>query len=214
MAGVFASEEYESTGGNILRMAIELEADDRALARRLRLGDEAAFEEFFEGHFPGLYRFAVSRVRDPELARDLVQSAICKAIANLRSYRGEATLAAWLFTICRYEIRGYYRQLGRAPAPLELAEEAPEVCSALAALESDRDGPEEDLSRKQVARQVHAVLDRLPPRQASALEWKYLDGLSVKEIAARLAVGAKAAESLLSRGRQAFRDLFKSFAED
>ena len=214
MPGVFASEEYESAGGKILRMAIELEADDRALARRLLAGDEAAFEAFFEGHFPGLYRFAVARVKDPELARDLVQSAICKAIANLRSYRGEATLAAWLFTICRYEIRGYYRKLGRAPAPHEQTAEVPEVRSALANQSSDRDGPEEDLSRKQVACQVYAVLDRLPPRQASALEWKYLDGLSVKEIAARLAVGAKAAESLLSRGRQAFRDLFKSLAEE
>ncbi len=94
-----ASAVYESEGGRILRMGSELEADDRALARRMLAGDEAAFDAFFEGHFSGLYRFAVARVRDPELARDLVQSAICKAIANLRSWRGEATLAGWLFTI-------------------------------------------------------------------------------------------------------------------
>ena len=39
-----------------------------------------------------------------------------------------------------------------------------------------------------------------------ALEWKYVQGLSVKEIAARLNLGAKAAESLMTRARQAFRD--------
>jgi DNA-directed RNA polymerase specialized sigma24 family protein len=39
------------------------------------------------------------------------------------------------------------------------------------------------------------------------LEWKYVDGLSVKEIADRLAVGPKAAESLLTRARTACREV-------
>ena len=37
------------------------------------------------------------------------------------------------------------------------------------------------------------------------LEWKYVDGLPVQEIAQRLAIGPKAAESLLTRAREAFR---------
>ena len=189
----------------------ELEPDDRALARRMLAGDEAAFEEFFEGHFPGLYRFAVARLKDPELARDIVQSAICKAIANLRSYRGEATLAAWLFTICRYEISGHFRRLRRAPAPVDLVEEVPEVRAALDSLASGFDDPEDSLSRKEVVHYVHAVLDRLPDRYGKALEWKYIEGLPVKEIASRLEIGPKAAESLLTRARQAFRDGFASF---
>ncbi len=189
----------------------ELEPDDHALARRMLAGDEAAFEEFFEGHFPGLYRFALARVKDPELARDLVQTAICKAIANLRTYRGEATLAAWLFTICRYEISGHYRRLRRSPARVDLIEEVPEVRAALDSLASGFDGPDESLSRKELAHYVHAALDRLPSRYGRALEWKYFDGLSVKEIAVRLEVGPKAAESLLTRARQAFRDGFAAF---
>ncbi len=174
-------------------------------------GDEVAFEDFFAGHFPGLYRFALARVDDPELARDVVQSAICKAIANLRSYRGEATLAAWLFTICRYEISGHFRKSRRQPVRLDLTEEVPEVRAALDFLASGVEGPDDSLSRKELAHYVHAALDRLPRRQASALEWKYVDGLSVKEIASRLEVRPKAAESLLTRARQAFRDGFASF---
>ncbi len=189
----------------------EPESDDRALARRVLAGDEAAFDEFFEGHFPGLYRFAVARVKDPELARDLAQSAICKAIANLRTYRGEASLAAWLFTICRYEISGHYRKLRRAPPRAGLVEDDSEGGTVLDRLESGLDDPEESLGRKQVAGQVHAALDLLPARQARALVWKYVDGRSVKEIAEGLEVSPKAAESILTRGRQAFRDRFASF---
>ena len=45
---------------------------------------------------------------------------------------------------------------------------------------------------------------------ADALEWKYIDEIPVQEIAARLGLGAKAAESLLTRARHAFRDAFRT----
>jgi DNA-directed RNA polymerase specialized sigma24 family protein len=57
------------------------------------------------------------------------------------------------------------------------------------------------------------ALDHLSPHygeEGQALEWKYLDGLSVKEIAARLRLAPKAAESLLTRARRAFRDGFST----
>ena len=193
-----------------LRPLTETEREERQLVRRMLAGDRQAFEDFFEGHFPGLYRFALARVKDPDLARDIVQSAICNAIANLRSWRGEATLAAWLFTICRYEISGHFRKLKRKPPGEELIEESPEVRAALESLPAGFEEPDERLRQKEVAHLVHATLDHLPPRYGQALEWKYVDGLSVKEIARRLEVGPKAAESLLTRARKAFRDGFSS----
>lgn len=68
------------------------------------------------------------------------------------------------------------------------------------------DGPEQALLRKETSELVHVTLDALPPHYSKVLEWKYLDRLSVKEIAARLRVGPKAAESLLTRARSSFRD--------
>ena len=59
---------------------------------------------------------------------------------------------------------------------------------------------------------VQRVLDHLPPRYATVLEWKYVDELSVQEIASRLGLGLKAAESLLTRARRAFRDAFRATA--
>ena len=58
------------------------------------------------------------------------------------------------------------------------------------------------------------LLDGLPARYGDALEWKYVEGLPVVEIAARLAVSPKAAESLLTRAREAFRDAFATLAEN
>ena len=60
----------------------------------------------------------------------------------------------------------------------------------------------------QLGQLVHATLDHLPGRYGEALEWRYIEGLSVPEIAERLDLGYKATESVLSRARKAFRDGF------
>ena len=189
----------------------ELEHDDAALARRMLDGDRSAFDDFFEGRYPGLYRFALARLGgEEELAQDVAQTAIVKAMTHLASYRGEASLTAWLYTICRHEIGAVFRRRKRTPTPVELVEDDPELGAVLDSLPAGLESPDEALRRKEVVRLVHSVLDRLPSRHGDVLEWKYLHGLSVKEIASRLEVGPKAAESLLTRARQTFRDALEA----
>jgi RNA polymerase sigma-70 factor (ECF subfamily) len=64
------------------------------------------------------------------------------------------------------------------------------------------------VARADTGRIVQLVLDHLPPRYSRALEWKYLEDVSVDDIARRLQCTPKAAESLLTRARDAFRDAF------
>ena len=186
---------------------------DKDLARRLLAGNEEAFEEFFERHFPGLYRFALIRLgRDHGAAEEAAQAALCKAIGKLETYRGEATLFAWLCTFCRHEIASHFRARRRSPAEESLPEDAPEIRAALESLgRLAGTDPEAIFRRKEISRLVQVTLDCLPARYGDVLEWKYIEGLSVIDIAARLNLGPKAAESLLTRARQAFRDGFAAF---
>ena len=185
---------------------------DLLLVRRMLSGEESAFDEFFAACFPGLYRFALARMhRDADGAEEVVQSTLCKAVTKLGAYRGEAALFTWLCTFLRHEISAHYRRTGRDPAAVALVEDDAEVAAALESLSVlAGDGPEEALRREEVGRLVHVALDRLPERYARVLEWKYVDGVPVKEIAARLELSPKAAESLLTRAREAFRDGFAS----
>ncbi len=183
---------------------------DHELTHRMLAGEEAAFETFFEGSFPPLYRFSLSRLRNGDLAREVAQTAICNAITNLRKYRGDAPLSAWLFTICRNEISAHFRRRSRRPEPVELLEESPAIRQAMEALTTGSDGPDRALHRKELAAQIHGILDALPPRYGQVLEWKYIEGLSVREMASRLELGPKAAESLLTRARVAFKEAFLS----
>ena len=177
---------------------------DLDLVRRMKRGDEAAFAEFFDANFGPLYRFALARVSgDASIAEEVVQATLCRAVRKLETYRGEAALLTWLCTFCRHEISAHYEKKAASPPMVNLSDDLPEIRAALESLRAT-----DAISRGDTARMVQAVLDRLPDHYGDALEWKYIEGLPVVEIAARLGVGAKAAESLLTRARSAFRDAF------
>jgi RNA polymerase sigma-70 factor (ECF subfamily) len=178
-------------------------------------GDERAFAELFDGHFPGLYRFALTRLDwNEDAAEEVAQAALSKAISKIATYRGEATLFTWLCTFCRHEISAFCKRNRFVPRQVDLVEDRPEVRSALESLpESLREGPAEALDKKELGRLVQVALDRLPAHYGDALEWKYLEGLAVREIAERLGLTAKAAESLLVRAREAFRDGFSTLVQ-
>ena len=180
-------------------------ADERRLVRAMLAGDEAAFERFCSEYLPVLQRFAHSRLpEDPELARDVAQATLCKVFDRLDTFRGDSSLATWICVCCRNEIGMLHRRKGRGPRWTEL-DEATEAH----ALAPPGQGPQLALLAREEADLVHETLDLLPPSYGKALEWKYLEGLPVREIAARLELGAKAAESLLTRARLTFRDLYQ-----
>ena len=185
---------------------------DSQLARRLRAGDEQAFREMFDGLFPKLFRFALARLGgDRDEAADVVQQALCKAFEHLDSYRGEASLFGWTCQICRNVIHDRARRGQHEPLPLTLFEDEDAIRGFLDCVTApELDEPEQQATRGEIVRLVQAALDSLPGRYGDVLEWKYVEGLSVKEIARRLAIGPKAAESLLTRARAACREALQS----
>ncbi len=180
---------------------------DRALARRILAGDETAFRDLFDRFFPRLYRFALARVGgNGDVAQDVVQQTFCNAIERLDSYRGEAALYTWFCQICRNVIVDHFRRRNRGATQVVLLEDQPDARAILETLTAPvTDQPETGAWHAQLHRIVEATLDALPGHYGEVLEWKYIDGLSVREIAERLQLGPKAAESLLTRARDSFR---------
>jgi RNA polymerase sigma-70 factor (ECF subfamily) len=170
-------------------------------------GDQQAFSEFFDAYFPRLFRFALRRLGDADAAEEIAQATLVLAVRKVGTWRGEAALFTWLCTLCRRELSAYYERKGRAPALTPLDDD-PAVRTELDAIAAETDDPERIFERTRLAERVRLTLDVLPPRYADALEWKYIQGLAVAEIATRLQSTPKAVESLLARARQAFREGF------
>ena len=174
---------------------------DRAIAKKILRGDENAFRELFDNFFPRLYRFALVRLNgDQEEAREMVQQTFCKAFERLDSYRGKASLYGWMCQICRNTITDMGQRRQREYRRVPLLEEDGTIQGILETLAAPEfEEPENTMWRLDMMRLIQATLDNLPGRYGDVLEWNYVDGLSVKEIADQLDVGPKAAESLRNR---------------
>ncbi len=186
---------------------------DKTLVARLLTDEERAFEEFFEGYFPRLYRFALVRLdHNTDAAEEVVQITLTRVIRKLHTYRGEAALFTWLCTFCRHEISAHYRKRSQQPITVQLAEDLPEIRAALESLMTAASDPQSEAQRRELSRLVQVTLDQLHPRYGDALEWKYIEGMSVNEIATLMQSTPKAVESVLSRAREAFRDAFATLS--
>jgi RNA polymerase sigma-70 factor (ECF subfamily) len=183
--------------------------DDRRLVRRALAGDERAFATLFDTYFPRLFRYARRRVETDDAAEEIVQLTLVRAMKALGDWRGEAAFFTWLCTICRREASEYWQRAGRTMRVMTF-DDGPETRAALEAIASGLDTPDRALERRELAAIVQAVLDHLPGRYGDILEWKYAQGETLAEIAARLGSTEKAVESMLTRARLAFREGFAS----
>lgn len=192
------------------------ELNDRRLVKRLLAHDAAAFNEFFAEFFPRLYRFARTRLgEDPDITKEIVHVTLSKAIRKLANYRGEAALFTWLCTICRNEINDHVARVARDRKHLVLTEDLPDVRAAVDALAAPpSDDPEHTFRRLETTRLIQVALDRLPTHYGNALEWKYVYGFSVEEIAAKLGLGLDATQSMLARAKRAFHEVYGALTKD
>jgi RNA polymerase sigma-70 factor (ECF subfamily) len=186
--------------------------DDKRLARQLLAGRSRAFDQFFDDNFARLYRFAIARLSDdPEGAREVVQTTLTKAVRKMHTYRAESAMFTWLCAICRNEISDWLSRNCRYRDHIVLVEDHPEVQAAIDSFRAPAaDSPERHYQRVETLRLIQVALDRLPAKYGDVLEWKYVEGHSVKEISARLDIGTEATQSLLARAKRAFADVYRT----
>ena len=170
------------------------DTEARRLAIAVGRGDEAAFQQLYDGYHGRLFRFAlVLGHGDESLAGETVQSAFVTAAASLRRVESEQHLWNWLARVARQHLAKMRRQRRQDPSVEELA-----------SLPDCADTREADSVLEE---KLDAALVAIEPEERQLLEWFYFDGLSHKEIAERLGATAKAISSRLERARARLRSL-------
>jgi RNA polymerase sigma-70 factor (ECF subfamily) len=195
----------------------------------LRGRNREAWSAVYRDHADRVYQYALYRVRgDRESASDVVQEVFVRAIEGIGTFRGgEDRLVSWLRGICRRVLarrareaargKGNRHTLGSGNDEAGNDEKTAEGRMVTGTGWKSGGGTEavdpnpradEALARKEEQRLTAAALTALPPRWEKALRWKYCDDVAVREIGERLGISEKAAESVLSRAREAFRAMY------
>jgi len=187
---------------------------DRDLVVRLLQGERQAFDLFFEIYYARLYRYCRVKLRDAVVAEDIAQQTVTKGMLKIDTYRGEASLYTWLCAICRREISSWLKKHKLQTDTVLLADDFPEIRHLLENMEIENaEHPDVAMEKEHLGRLVRLTLDYLPAGYGEALQWKYVEGLSVEEIAEKMCTGTIAMQSLLARARRTFRQAFKEVAD-
>ena len=164
----------------------------RETVEAARAGDEDAWRELFEAHFPKLARFFRWRVSSDDIAEDLAAEVFADAYRGLGKFKWRnRPFEAWLFAIARNRLAMHYR---KARDEVELTMD----------VESRRD--------EYLAIEIREVLEQLPPDYRQAIEYRYIVGLSGQEAAAAMGRSHGSFRVLLHRATKAFEREYRRAA--
>lgn len=169
---------------------------EEGLRRALVAGDQAAWRAVHERLLEPLWAYVHCRAgRDTRDTEDIVQEAWVVAVRRIESFRPElGSLEAWMRGIAENVLRNHARRA--------------RVRDRQASAEGLGDVAARPVAEPGVGERIARTLTALPARYQAVLKAKYEEDLAVGEIALRCGESPKAVESLLSRARAAFRELW------
>ncbi len=175
------------------------------LVQKLRSGDSAAMEEFYNIYRSRLYTVVLDQVdRNQAVAEDLVQETFLAALGSLDKFRGDSQLYTWLRSIAFHKINDFYRRQVREPKSEEPSPDF-DVMKQLEQTGDDKPAVLTVLESEEVRQSVHQALEDLPQDYQEVLVLKYLEEMPVLEISQVMGRSPKSVEGLLSRARKAMR---------
>jgi RNA polymerase sigma-70 factor, ECF subfamily len=147
--------------------------DEPGLVAACLAGRPGAFDVIVERHQRSVYQLCYRFVGNHEDASDLAQDVFLRAFRGLRSFRGQSSLATWLYRIA------VNVSLNRVSAKTPVVEPIDEFQF----VDVQSESPAERVLRNERGEQVRAAIAQLPPKQRATLIMRLYHDMSHQEIA-------------------------------
>ena len=155
-------------------------------------------EELFASHYKDVYHYLYSLSRDASLSEDLAQEVFMEVVKSIASFREEANIKTWLFSIARNRWYTYLRKKNRRIETEALTEFT----------ESTGHSPEEQYLSKSITERIYALLDQESERTQKIVLMR-LEGFSFYEISAAVGISESSARVIDFRTKTKIRQILK-----
>ncbi len=196
----------------------EAAAYDRQLIMRFNSGEEAAFTEIVERYHTRIFGLAHNVLRNRADAEEIAQDTFVRAYRALGKFRGDSSLATWLYRIAMNLSRNrywYYRRRRRQDA-VSLEHEWGEDQSTTFAnfiAETGTD-PRRDATQNEFSELIERCMDQLDPNYREILIMRNGLDLPYDEISKLLRIKVGTVKSRIARARETLRRLLANTAPD
>jgi RNA polymerase sigma-70 factor (ECF subfamily) len=180
-----------------------MEPSDGELMVALASGDREALSVLMERHYRRIYRVALSYLRDPDDALEVVQETFVKAFQNASRWDARAEVGSWLTRIGINQAIDRYRRTKRrrqTEGPLDDGGDHDARWSDAAP------SPEREAMGRETGDRIARALRVLPERQRAIVVLRHYDEMSLDEIAVTLGVSLGTVKSSLHRALLRLRE--------
>ena len=159
-----------------------------------------------------LYRFALSRIKDPVVAEDLVQETFLAALRGRNNFQSRSALQTWLTAILKHKIIDYFRKKNREQVveDIETVTETVEGFFKNTGSWKIKPGkwdvnPMKIYEQREFIDVLYRCLAKLPDRLARAFVLREMEGLSTEELCKTMEISASNSWVMLYRARTYLR---------
>jgi len=167
-------------------------------------------EAWVDQHGDALYRYALMKIRDPEVASELVQEVFLHAFRGRANFKGQSSERTWLVCILRHKLIDHLRRSGREePTDPEVLgdERIFDHAGRWLSMPGRWQGqPGEDMERREFWISFEGCLSRLPSNIADAFLLRELEDCGADDICVELQITPANLHTRLYRARLLLRD--------
>ncbi|MEA3334474.1 MAG: sigma-70 family RNA polymerase sigma factor [Chloroflexota bacterium] len=166
---------------------------------RAKAYDTDALAQIFDQYQGKIYSYMYHRVGNPSVAQDLTSQVFLRVLEAIQNERAwQSSFSGWLYRIAHNLVIDYYRRRGRSTQVS--FEDVP-------ALVSKGVGPEQAAQRALDAEGLRDAINRLTEEQAQVVTLRFLEGLSIAEVAMAMEKTEGAIKALQYRAVSSLRRL-------
>lgn len=161
-----------------------------------------------------LFNYTITRIKDREVARDIVQETFFAGLKSQDNFKGEASERTWLVSILKRKIIDHYRKInsnkGKAEVKVNFNNEYDNEGDWLEKSVEDLDGNAESaIENKELGLAIHGCLEKLPAKQAQIFKMKTIEGYDTSAICNELNITASNLWVIIHRARTSLAGCLK-----
>jgi RNA polymerase sigma-70 factor (ECF subfamily) len=187
--------------------------DDVELVARVKSGDKAAFRMLFDRYNRRAYAVALSVVKNPSDALDVVQEAFVKVHKHLDGFQGTSSFYTWLYRIVMNLSIDHIRRSRKVTEFDETVRRDDMLADGATLPQSAPESPSKTAVRKELTAHIHAALAELPEYHRAVIVLREVEGLTYEEMAKILRVPKGTIMSRLFHARRKMQDRLQPYLE-
>ena len=184
----------------------EIVKNENELIQQARSGDIKSFSALVEIYQERAVHIAYSFLGNFEDARDIAQEAFVKVYESLQSFKAESKFYTWFYRILVNACKDFLRKKKvRQHLSFWFKRDGNEEGDPLMNVAGNAKNASEELMDRELGDEIYRALEKLPLQQRSAFSLRYLDGLSIEEIAESMSLSTGAVKANLWQAGQKMR---------